>query len=85
MSWGWKIICFKKLRLLFPLVGSKNTLQGSCSISRLVRNSTSAIQLLLATGLGQSQSLIAEVVDVVVVVAVAVAVAVVLVVKVSPL
>ena len=52
---------------------SKNTLQGSCTISRLVRNSTSAIQLLLATGLGQSQSLIAEVVDVVVVVAVAIA------------
>ena len=61
---------------------SKNTLQGSCTISRPVRNSTSAIQLLLATGLGQSQSLIAEVVDVVVVVAVAIAV--VLVVQVSP-
>ena len=45
---------------------SKNTLQGSCTISRLVRNSTSAIQLLLATGLGQSQSLIADVEDVVV-------------------
>ena len=62
---------------------SKNTLQGSCTISRLVRNSTSAIQLLLATGLGQSQSLIAEVVDVVA--AVAVALAVVLGVMVSPL
>ena len=61
----------------------KNTLQGSCTISRFVRNSTSAIQLLLATGLGQSQSLIAEVVDVVVVVAVPIAV--VLVVQVSPL
>ncbi len=52
---------------------SKNTFQGSCTISRPVRNPTSAIQLLLATGLGQSQSLIAEVVDVVVVVAVAIA------------
>ena len=62
---------------------SKNTLQGSCTISRLVRNSTSAIQLLLAPGLRQSQSLIAEVVDVVVVVAVAIAV--VLGVMVSPL
>ena len=81
-------MCFEKLRLLFPSVGSKNTLQGSCTISRPVRNSTSAIQLLLATGLGQSQSLIAEVVDVVVVAAVEIAVVlelVVLVVQVSPL